>query len=189
MLEIELKFPVQSFEAIEHILQEWKASCERERTDKDSYFNAPDRDFAQTDEALRVRCIGTNNFVTYKGPKTDPQSKTRQEIEVPLGDGLRTAQDFQQMLQLLGYRFVETVQKKRTVYHLTRNGFRMEICLDAVVGLGRFVELEILAPENQLESARTVLQETAAALQLQGNERRSYLEMLLTNKQSDKVTR
>ena len=53
----------------------------------DHYFNAPDRDFARTDEAFRLRRIGAANFVTYKGPKRDAQRKMRTEIEVPLPDG------------------------------------------------------------------------------------------------------
>jgi adenylate cyclase class 2 len=179
MLEIELKYPIADFAQVEQALQQWQATRETSHHGVDSYFNAPDRDFAQTDEALRVRSIGTTNFVTYKGPKTDPQSKTRQEIEVRLADGTEAAQNFHQLLQLLGYNFVASVHKQRTIYHLSRAGFQLEICLDSVVGLGRFVELEILAPENQLDSARKTLQETAGQLQLNGSERRSYLELLL----------
>jgi adenylate cyclase, class 2 len=179
MLEIELKYPVTDFATVEHVLRQCQATRETTHTGVDSYFNAPDRDFAQTDEALRVRSIGPVNFVTYKGPKTDPLSKTRQEIEVRLSDGPEVAKNYQQLLQLLGYRFVASVHKQRTIYHLNKAGFQMEICLDAVVGLGRFVELEILAPENQLDAARHTLQETAGLLQLNGSERRSYLELLL----------
>jgi adenylate cyclase class 2 len=57
----------------------------------------------------------------------------------------------------------------------------MEACLDEVERVGRFAELEILAPEEHLDSARTVLLSTAAALGLTQSERRSYLEMLLAS--------
>lgn len=84
MLEIEVKYPVRDWEDVQRQLQKWGASCDPPREDVDQYFNAPDRDFAKTDEAVRVRQIGEANFVTYKGPKTDAHTKTRTEIEVPL---------------------------------------------------------------------------------------------------------
>jgi adenylate cyclase class 2 len=179
MLEVEMKFPVADFQALERRLAEWGAANPIARQDADHYFNAPDRDFARTDEALRMRRIGEANFVTYKGPKRDLQTKTRTEVEVPLAPGEAAAEGFTQILRHLGYRPVAVVRKKRQVYHLERDGFPLEVCLDDVEGLGHFAELEIMAPEEQLESARTVLMSTAAVLGLTASERRSYLQMLL----------
>ena len=69
MLEVEMKFPVADFAALERRLAEWGARADALRTDADHYVNAPDRDFARTDEALRLRRTGSANHVTYKGPK------------------------------------------------------------------------------------------------------------------------
>jgi adenylate cyclase class 2 len=179
MLEIEMKFPGADFAALESKLAAWGAARDAERTDADHYFNAPDRDFARTDEALRLRRIGAANYVTYKGPKRDAQTKTRTEVEVPLAEGDEAARDFARLLTHLGYRPTAAVRKQRTIYHLTRTGFALEVCLDEVEGLGRFVELEILAPEDQLDRARAVLLDTAGQLGLSASERRSYLELLL----------
>jgi adenylate cyclase class 2 len=181
MLEIEMKFPVPDFTPLERRLGEWGASQAVERQDSDHYFNAPDRDFARTDEALRLRRIGDGNWVTYKGPKRDAQTKTRTEVEVPLASGDAAAADFSRLLVHLGYRPVAVVRKTRRIVHLERDGFALEVCLDAVEGLGRFVELEILAPEERLEEARGVLLRSAAALGLTTSERRSYLELLLAS--------
>jgi adenylate cyclase class 2 len=183
MLEVEMKFPGADFAALEGTLAAWGASRDAERTDADHYFNAPDRDFARTDEALRLRRIGAANYVTYKGPKRDVKTKTRTEVEVPLAEGDEAARDFARLLTHLGYRPTAVVRKQRTVYHLTRGGFALEVCLDEVEGLGRFVELEILAPEDQLERARAVLLDTAGQLGLIASERRSYLELLLEKRQ------
>jgi predicted adenylyl cyclase CyaB len=60
-----------------------------------------------------------------------------------------------------------------------RGGFALEVCLDEVEGLGKFVELEIQAPEERLDTARAVLLQCAAELELSPSERRSYLELLL----------
>lgn len=180
MLEVEMKFPANDLADLEQRLLQRGATAGKTVNEEDHYFNAPDRDFARTDEALRLRRIGAANFVTYKGPKRDRQTKTRREIEVPLAEGDRTAADFTNLLVQLGYRAVAVVTKQRRTLHLTEGTFPVEICLDAVPGLGSFVELEIVVPENQLDEARAVLLRLAAELGLGRSERRSYLEMLLS---------
>jgi adenylate cyclase class 2 len=179
MLEVEMKFPVPSFQALERRLAECGAKEVAQRQDEDQYFNAPDRDFARTDEAFRLRRIGKENFVTYKGPKQDLHTKTRPEIEVGLAPGAGPAQAFHQIVTNLGYRPTAVVKKRRRVYHLERDGFPMVVCLDEVEELGTFAELEILAEEDRLEAAKAVLLKTAADLGLTASERRSYLQLLL----------
>ena len=63
--------------------------------------------------------------------------------------------------------------------HLHRDGFNVEVCLDAVESVGRFVELEILAPSESLAPAKAVILKMADELGLPAQERRSYLELLL----------
>jgi adenylate cyclase class 2 len=179
VLEVEMKFPVTDFAGLEQRLAGWGVPPPAALEEADHYFNAPDRDFAQTDEAFRVRRIGTANFVTYKGPKRDQQTKTRTEIEVPLAQGDQPAEEFMRLLQHLGYRPVAVVRKRRRIYRLSREAYAVEVCLDEVEGVGRFAEIEIQAPEEQLSAARDVLLRTASELGLSGSERRSYLEMLL----------
>jgi adenylate cyclase class 2 len=190
MLEIEMKFPGVDFATLERLLTEWGAHPDPAIQETDSYFNTtdPHRDFARTDEALRLRQVGPANFVTYKGPKIGTQTKTRTEIEVPLGEGEQVARDFASVLTHLGYRFVAVVRKQRRLYRLQREGYALEVCLDEVDGLGRFAEVEIRAPQDQLEPARAVLLRTAADLGLSGEERRSYLELLLTRQSSERKT-
>lgn len=179
MLEVEMKFPVTEFAALETRLRELGATSAQPVEEYDHYFNAPDRDFAQTDEALRLRRIGTNNRVTYKGPKRDLHTKTRTEIEVGVEDGEEAAEQFMQLLRSLGYRPAAVVHKQRRIYRLDGRTFPIEICLDDVEEVGRFVELEIQAPEEQLEAARAELVGAAREWGLTQSERRSYLEMLL----------
>ncbi len=186
MLEVEVKFAGADFGTLERRLNDWSAHEASPRVDVDHYFNAPDRDFAVTDEALRLRRIGERNFVTYKGPKREAQTKTRTEVEVPLADGDTAAADFTALLGHLGYRSVAIVRKTRRAFHLNRAGFALEITLDDVDGVGRFAELEILAPEEQLDAARTVVLAAAAELGLTHQERRSYLELLLTARDEGK---
>jgi adenylate cyclase class 2 len=179
MLEIEMKFPVADFAPIRATLQAWDALPDPPIQESDHYFNAPDRDFARTDEALRVRRIGPRNRVTYKGARQPGPAKTRTEIEVGLAEGDKPADDFCRLLTHLGYRPVAVVRKERIVYHLERGGFALEVCLDNVSDVGRYAEVEIMAAPADLERARSVVEAVAAELGLKDSERRSYLEMLL----------
>jgi adenylate cyclase class 2 len=181
MLEMEMKFPVPDFARLERVLAEWGAAEEPVQTNADHYFNAPDRDFAATDEALRLRRIGAQNRVTYKGPKKSALAKIRTEIEVELAAGDQAAGDFMQILIHLGYREVAVVRKIRRSYHVHQEGYGLEVCLDEVEGLGRFAEVEILANENDQAKVEEVLARVAGALGLETSERRSYLELLLTS--------
>jgi adenylate cyclase class 2 len=179
MLEIEMKFAVEDFAPIRQCLERWQARPDEVLDEADHYYNAPDRDFASTDEALRLRRIGVANIVTYKGPRQAGPTKTRTEIEVSLEAGAQAANAFCRLLTYLGYRAVAVVRKKRLCYHFGRADFAMQACLDEVEPLGRFVEIEIVAPEEKKTQAQNVLLQVAAELGLNNMERRSYLQMYL----------
>jgi adenylate cyclase class 2 len=185
MLEVEVKYRAVDHAALEYQLLRWSAHLVDNVEESDAYFNAPHRDFAKTDEAFRVRRIGPTNFVTYKGPKTDAQTKTRREIEVRLGDGTEAANQFEELLIALGFRLTAVVRKRRKTYHLHRDDFTLHICLDDVENVGKYAEVEIVAPESDLDRAKTAVLKVAAELGLTEMERRSYLELLLKF-QSDK---
>jgi adenylate cyclase class 2 len=179
MLEVEMKFPAADLAAVGRALQALGARHLLIREEVDQYFNAPDRDFAKTDEAVRIRQVDGTGRLTYKGPKLDAQTKTRHEVEVPLRPGPDAVAAAREFLQGLGYKPVAAVRKVRTIYHLDWAGFTAEASLDEVLGVGTFVELEILAPPERLEPAKQAVQALAAKLGLTNSERRSYLELWL----------
>jgi adenylate cyclase class 2 len=182
MLEIEQKFAVADFADLEGRLAALGATDFLTLLEEDHYHNAPDRDFEQTGEAFRLRRVGSANYLTYKGPRRDPAVKIRPELEIALRDGDSAADEMRQLLRHLGYRPVAIVRKRRRIAHLKRHGHDLEVCLDEVDEVGRFAELEILAPEDGLEAARAVLLETAEELGLARVEARSYLTMLLAHR-------
>ncbi|HVK17795.1 MAG TPA: class IV adenylate cyclase [Fimbriiglobus sp.] len=179
MLEVEAKYRATDWDRVLALLNDWGAAADPAREDTDHYFNAPDRDFATTDEAVRLRRIGPVNYLTYKGPKRDADTKTRTEVELRLADGAEAAATAVRLLTGLGYRPVAVVAKSRQVYRLKRSGFELEVCLDDVGAVGRFVELEIQADESRFGEAKAVLLDAAAELGLTEQERRSYLQLLL----------
>ena len=145
----------------------------------DQYFAHPARDYAQTDEALRIRTVAGGSFVTYKGPKLDATTKTRRELELPLAETDADGSQFAELLAALGFTPVETVRKTRREFRITHDGREVHGALDSVDGVGTFVELELSADDASLDAARRVITALADQLQLGASERRSYLELLL----------
>src|SRR3954463_14585181 len=82
--EVEQKFRLADVQAAEAKLAQLGAQFDDSIEQVDRYFNHPACDFSQTDEALRLRQVGAENFITYKGPRVDATTKTRQELELPL---------------------------------------------------------------------------------------------------------
>jgi adenylate cyclase class 2 len=179
MLEVEMKFKLLDPHATRQRLQELGFLPEKEQEEHDSYFNAPDRDFAQTDEALRIRQVGSKYVLTFKGPKQGERGKVRTEIEVPLADASAAGQ-FHDLLVQLGYRPVLTVSKTRRCFQHPSHS-DLVLMWDEVRGLGTYVELEIIAREDEGQDVLKRLQALASQLQLGQEERRSYLELQLQN--------
>lgn len=179
MLEVEVKYRLADPAALDARLRDWGATLVADHAEADHYLNAPDRDFARTDEAFRLRRVGENNRLTYKGPRKDTTTKSRVEIEVPCPSGDEAAEAFLNLLCHLGYRPTAVVRKCRRIYEIVRDGFTVHACLDDVESVGQFVELEIVATEAEYEAARATVFRLAEELRLGTAEPRSYLEQLL----------
>jgi adenylate cyclase class 2 len=169
-MEIEVKAYAEDLAAIEARLQRLGAVFIGAVHQADRYFNHPQRDFAHTDEALRIRVADNRAFMTYKGRKRDMLSKTREEIEVAVGDAAATMR----LLERLGFTPVAAVRKLRREYELGE----FTVCLDDVAGLGTFVEVEARGVAD-IEKARDGALALLEQLKLHRTERRSYLELLL----------
>lgn len=182
LLEIEQKFPLDDPQAIRQSLDELGATFSPWIEQVDVYFAHPSRNFTETDEALRIRRVGEQNFVTYKGPKVDPQTKTRREIELALTPGDDGFGPFSELLEALGFRRVFEVRKRRLPGQLTWQGQVVHLALDDVADLGHFLELEQVADESHLEAAKSCLANLAQRLNLTTSERRGYLDLLLSRR-------
>lgn len=179
MYEVEGKYRVADFSPIQAVLAKFEPQWRGPVEQRDLYFAHPARDFAATDEALRLRVVGEDNHVTYKGPKIDANTKTRREIEIPIASGPESSTGFCEILGLLGFRPVREVRKIRRAARLTYAGWPAEIAFDEVDGLGRFVEIELPAEPETLGDARQALEQMVRELGLTDGVRESYLEMLI----------
>lgn len=177
--EVEMKFPLKELKHFAPLLKGLGAEENDVQEHVDRYFNHPARDFADTDEALRLRSIGNRNYITYKGPKIDPVTKTRQEIEIKYEPGDDKARRFAEMLILLGFRETLTVRKTRREFDMKWEGRDVEVLLDDVEGLGQYAEIETIAEEGDQDPAKECVLSLARKLGLEESERRSYLRMLI----------
>jgi adenylate cyclase class 2 len=177
MIEVEIKVKADHSK-VHFILQKLGATKVGIEAQTDTYFAAPHRDFAKTDEALRIRSLNGQAVLTYKGPKLDAVSKTREELETPVEEATITG-----ILHALGFSEAGTVRKRREVFEAGE----ITVCLDAVEGLGEFLEVEIVAEnEKDLETSRHKLFEFLKEFSFGEKDsiRASYLEMVLEKNNS-----
>ena len=179
MIEVELKFRASDPAAVRTQLQQLGGKPEPGIEQVDTYFAHPVRDFAKTDEALRIRVVRPRACVTYKGPLLDSVTKSREETEVWLEGGDDTAPQFAFILEHLGFRPVRNVSKRREPWTLSWKGHDVEVAIDIVEELGEFIELETSSEASGFDEARQALLSLAHELKLQHSERRSYLALLM----------
>jgi len=187
--EVEQKFRVADPVALEAALIGLAARFRDPVEQVDRYFAHPCRDFVKTDEALRLRRVGDEVAVTWKGPRIDSAAKTRRELELalaavpPLPGGPRggqaTLDRWTDLLEALGFRRVRDVAKRRRAARVPWQGTEVEVALDRVEGVGEFVELELQAAEGEVPLATACIESLAAALGCGAQERRSYLELVI----------
>jgi adenylate cyclase, class 2 len=183
--EVELKFRLDDKDFVLGRLQALGTVQGNTQVQVDQYFAHPSRDFATTDEALRIRSMGDENRMTYKGPVIDRATKTRYESELEFQSGQAAAEQLAGLWEHLGFRRVRVVRKSRQSYFLRKNERDLEVCVDQVDGLGTFLEIETLADETEKAAAQQTILSLASELQLKEPEQRSYLEMLLESDQGN----
>ena len=177
MIEVEIKAYFDNetkLEPFEQLLYQIGAKYIRTINQTDIYFQHPKKDFKKTDEALRIRQEEKKLILTYKGPKIEGKSKTREELEVHLDDQAK----MQEILQNLGFKAFFPIKKTRKLFSLNR----IKISIDKIEELGTFIELETkVKTKEEVPEAVKILLEKIKLLGISENrlERRSYLELLI----------
>lgn len=181
MFEVEIKFRIEAPQEFRRQLIAVGIEMLPEVEESDRFYRHPTRDFARTDEALRLRCRYREGEIeeyslTYKGPKIDSKTKTRHEIEIPVPD----ADSCNDLLCALGFEKTASVLKYRCQGRMTFQGRSFNIQLDRLPDLddATFIELETFAEAGDLDSARDVLLELAESLGLTNAIRTSYLGLV-----------
>jgi adenylate cyclase class 2 len=175
MYEVEVKVPADHA-AVRARLADVGAESLGTVVQRDTYYDAPHRQFAETDEALRLRRVEREDGdgetrVTYKGPLVDSASKSRREHETAVDDG----ETMDAVLRALGFDPVAVVEKERTRFRVDE----YTVTLDDVTDVGEYVEVEI--ESSDVDSAREGVFELVRRLDLDPDDqiRTSYLGLLL----------
>lgn len=183
MYEVELKFPLADTGLLVERLTALAARFRDPIEQVDRYFAHPVRNFAKTDEALRLRLVGDTVAVTWKGPRVDAATKIRREIELgvlPCGPaGPATIAAWTELLEALGFQQVLEVAKTRRPARVLWHGSEVEVAIDSVAELGSFAEFEMIAREGEVPLARDCVESLAREVGLEQPEPASYLELLL----------
>ncbi len=183
MIETEVKARVDDARKMEKAIIAMGATSIGIQDQADTYYNAPHRNFEKTDEALRIRVENGNAFLTYKGPKMDTVSKTRQEFQTAIKD----TETMGNILTSLGFFPVAMVTKRRKNYRVGD----FFISIDEVRNLGDFIEIEMQAEDSgkyqeKVESIFKFMEKLG--ITREATIRQSYLEMIL-EKNKTKIVR
>jgi adenylate cyclase class 2 len=172
MIEFELKAKVDDLGTVRDALRARGARHDEDREEHDVYYNHPARDFAVTDEALRVRYAGESAVMTYKGAKlAGTRLKAREELNLAVEDG----RVLEAMLDRLGFRRTAVVRKRRELWSLEG----ASVALDEVESLGTFAEVEIIGQMGD-ETVEERVHAIARSLGITGEPiTASYLELVL----------
>ncbi len=149
--ELEAKFKVDGFVAVEAALIAAGADFLSGVLQRDVFFDTPDRQLKKSGRGLRLRELTVLEsgsrpepqrfLLTYKGPRQDRNGlKIREEIQTPLEDGAAMTE----ILLGAGWRVFMRIEKRRRSFRLGQ----AEIELDELPMLGGFVEIE--APSETL---------------------------------------
>ena len=180
MIEAEVKLPVAELTEIKEKLLKTGFKETAIIEERDTYFDNKQGDIRTNGEALRVRetiehQTGKSRAqINFKGKKLDTRTMTREELETGVEDG----EICRNILRAIGYApAAPEVTKDRTMLRKET----ITACLDNVHGLGKFLELEILADSKEQKDAalgriENILNDLG--YQISDTVRTSYLSML-----------
>lgn len=191
MLEIEMKFRVANAAEYERLISETLgASFGAPTVESDVFFTNEALGFPNEGKSLRIRRRGNYLAATFKGPRLDSQTKTREEIELTLVDerpelteeNARRVDEARanwiRFYERLGFSQYGVVTKSRRRASTEYGGRQFEITLDEIDGLGVFTELEVSAEREEFADARAVVMLLAQKLGLRETVTSSYLSMV-----------
>ena len=117
--------------------------------EEDTYFTDKAMSFVKERVCLRTRKTNDNRLeLTFK-PRTDSLTEQYGKKEINIELKIEDYQDIKFMLNSLGFDEYVSFKKDRTVYTKRINGFQHNIMIDKIEGVGSFVELEILANNEE----------------------------------------
>lgn len=137
MIEIELKYAVDSQQAMRQKILQLGATSIGLTCQKDNYFDHPLHQLQRKDHALRIREADGKFSLDFKGANLDTSisdtAKIRPESEVEIANE-SAANELSNLLGKLGFHSAAVVSKEREVFKFPLADAEVSLCLDEVVG-------------------------------------------------------
>jgi len=134
--EVEVKLRLHDIGSIRRLLRRAGFRLRRRRTfESNLVFDTAGLDLRRAGKLLRLRAVGREHLLTYKGPAEAGRHKRREELDVAVQDG----EALRLLLERLGFRVVFRYEKYRTEYH--RPGEDGVVTIDETP-IGNFLEIE-----------------------------------------------
>lgn len=119
---------------------------ERREVQESIIFRA---DHLKKDTIVRLRTIGDQRELTFKGPKkVKGMDKVREELNVEIGEG-----PMAEILEELGFRPVIRYRKESRIFEFDG----VLVSIDRLGGIGTFCEIEVSDLEHDLDAVATNL--------------------------------
>lgn len=189
-IEVEVKYTLSKrmVDRINKYIRSNEYALKAKSQEKDTYYSRPDVDFLATKECLRIRRTSEYAELTYKPGSTQKMHKEgkfwKQELNLNLSD--KVAEDTAHSILLnLDYLELVTVEKERKTY--TKD--KVSLSLDFIVGLGYFLEIEIMASKKGVKEAIRIIDNIADELGLGSQEsvKLPYRDLLLEAQSQSKL--
>jgi|BEDMetMinimDraft_2_1075160.scaffolds.fasta_scaffold01435_2 adenylyl cyclase CyaB, putative len=173
--EIKIRVNRENIKEVEGRLKSIGAKFLGEYKESDIYYNNCQRNFGQTDEAVRLRIRSDGLLeLTYKGPREKSGMKVREEVNVNLSSV--EIESLKYIFNKLGLKEFHVVNKVRRYYIVKE----FTICIDEVEGLGNFIEIESNDSNSPDEVVDNKIKDLIRDLNIEGEvENRSYLELII----------
>lgn len=163
MIEVERKYHISNKQVIEKNLNKlgYKKTETVHQADR-VYLQKSDsfKTFKVGDPVTRIREVNGSNTLTFKKAVNAQGDTIEHEMTV------EPASEAEGFLLELGFNPVTNVDKVRTEFKLNN----VTVALDEVMGLGSFVEVEILCIEGEEKIARAKIVEIAKRIGLNTND-------------------
>ncbi len=148
-VETEIKLPLESAAHGKRLLKRAGFRLRRRRAlEENTLFDTARGDLRRAGAALRIRQARGQAILTYKGPVLPGKHKSREELEIEIGDAAMGTL----ILARLGFTPVFSYRKFRSEY--AGKAARGTVCLDETPA-GCFLELE--GPPRWIEQTRRAL--------------------------------
>lgn len=181
MTEIEIKAHVADPEKTEKLIAQI-AVFKSESNKNDTYWKKESTP-NEKPVKIRIREESGQTFVTYKRKELQGLIEVNDEQEFSISDGSA----FEVLLRDLGFFPYISKNKKTKSYQFTSaEGTAVTIELSELIGLGYFIEIEILAENpdlNETEKAQLILKETLSLCGINESEieSRYYTDLLMSS--------